>query len=62
MAAALWGRHGHAAGRAIDRAGLREQIDTLAATYEVKPQWAVDQIDPRKADAIPSTKGTLGGA
>lgn len=38
--------------REIDRAGLREQIDTLAATYEVKPQWAVDQIDPRKAEAM----------
>lgn len=38
--------------RAIDRAGLREQVDALAATYEAEPQWAVDQIDPRKAEAM----------
>ena len=38
--------------RALDRAGLREQIDALAATYEDEPQWAVDQIDPQKAEAM----------
>ncbi len=38
--------------RAIDRAGLREQIDALAAQYEAEPQWAVDQIDPQKAEAM----------
>lgn len=38
--------------RALDRAALREQIDALAATYEAVPQWAVDQIDPRKAEAM----------
>ncbi|MEN2747360.1 FMN-binding negative transcriptional regulator [Sphingomonas sp. T9W2] len=37
---------------AIDRAGLRDQIDALAATFEAEPQWAVDQIDPRKAEAM----------
>lgn len=38
--------------RAIDRAALREQIDALAARYEAEPQWAVDQIDPQKAEAM----------
>ncbi|KQN80625.1 hypothetical protein ASE91_11670 [Sphingomonas sp. Leaf62] len=38
--------------RAIDRAALCEQIDALAVTYESAPQWAVDQIDPGKADAM----------
>ncbi|KQM30066.1 FMN-binding negative transcriptional regulator [Sphingomonas sp. Leaf10] len=38
--------------RAIDRADLRGQIDALAATYEAEPRWAVDQIDPQKAEAM----------
>ncbi|KZE13447.1 MULTISPECIES: FMN-binding negative transcriptional regulator [Sphingomonas] len=38
--------------RALDRTGLREQIDALAAIYEDEPQWAVDQIDPKKAEAM----------
>jgi len=38
--------------RALDRAGLREQIDALAAAYEDEPQWAVDRIDPQKAEAM----------
>lgn len=37
---------------AIERAALREQIDALAAAYEREPQWTVDQVDPRKADAM----------
>lgn len=38
--------------RTIDRAALREQVDALAAAYESEPQWAVGQIDPRKAEAM----------
>ncbi len=38
--------------RAIDRAGLREQIDALAATHEAEPQWAVDAMDPARAEAM----------
>ncbi|WP_294326962.1 FMN-binding negative transcriptional regulator [uncultured Sphingomonas sp.] len=38
--------------RVLDRTGLREQIDALAAIYEDEPQWAVDQIDPKKAEAM----------
>jgi len=38
--------------RAIDRAALREQVDALATIYEAEPQWAVDQIDPQKAEAM----------
>jgi transcriptional regulator len=36
----------------IDRAGLREQIDAMARTYEPEPQWAVDAMDPAKAEAM----------
>lgn len=38
--------------RAIDRTGLRAQIDALATTYETEPRWAIDRIDPGKAEAM----------
>lgn len=38
--------------RTLDRAGLREQIDALTATFEAEPQWAVDQMDPARAEAM----------
>ncbi|MEP9401963.1 FMN-binding negative transcriptional regulator [Sphingomonas silueang] len=37
--------------RPLDRAGLRGQIDALAATYEDEP-WAIDSIDPARAEAM----------
>ena len=38
--------------RPIDRAALREQIDSLALAYEPEPQWSVDAMDPIKAEAM----------
>lgn len=36
----------------LSRAALREQIDALAHAYEPEPQWAVDQIDPVRAESM----------
>ncbi|MGN5375217.1 FMN-binding negative transcriptional regulator [Sphingomonas hankookensis] len=37
---------------ALDRAGLRDQLDALTATFESEPQWSMEQMDPKKAEAM----------
>lgn len=38
--------------RALDRDGLRDQIDALTATFETEPGWSMDQMSPKKAEAM----------
>lgn len=38
--------------RALNRDGLRDQLDALTATFETEPQWSMDQMSPTKAEAM----------
>lgn len=38
--------------RALDRTGLRDQIETLTATFESEPQWSMERMNPKKAEAM----------
>ncbi|MFD1034029.1 FMN-binding negative transcriptional regulator [Sphingomonas hankookensis] len=38
--------------RALDRAALRDQLDTLTATFESEPLWSMEQMNPKKAEAM----------
>ena len=37
---------------ALDRAALRDQLDALTATFEAEPQWSMEQMNPKKAEAM----------
>ncbi|MGT2514632.1 FMN-binding negative transcriptional regulator [Sphingomonas panni] len=38
--------------RALDRAGLRDQLDALTTTFESEPGWSMDWMNPNKAEAM----------
>lgn len=41
--------------RALDRDGLRDQLDALTARFEPETGWAMDQMNPKKAEAMMNT-------